>query len=226
MAKIKFGMMMTDARGKLGGHVFSKNRAGSFVRTKVSPSNPNTQAQSQARALFSAISQQWSSLTQPVRDSFDAAVKDWARTDIFGDLRNPTGKNLFQRLNNQAQSAGLAPVVTLPAKLEMPDAIISQVDVSISGTSIDLVGADISATTQLVVFATGPLSAGTKSAKNRLRQIFAVAGNAFDDTDLWDAYVAKFGAPALGQNIQIGVKYVLHSGQASPMQVLKAVISA
>lgn len=226
MAKVKFGMMMTDARGKLGGQVFSKNRAGSFVRTKVTPSNPNTQAQSQARALFSSISQQWSSLTQQVRDSFDAAVQDWARTDIFGDLRNPTGKNLFQRLNNQAQAAGLAPVVTLPAKLEMPDAIVSQIDVSIAGTSIDLVGADSSATTQIVVFATGPLSAGTKSAKNRLRQIFTVAGNAFLDTDLWDAYVAKYGAPVLGQNIQFGIKYVLASGQASPMQVLKADISA
>ena len=226
MAKVKFGMMMTDARGKLGGQVFSKNRAGSFVRTKVTPANPNTQAQSQARALFSAISQQWSSLTQQVRDSFDAAVQDWARTDIFGDLRNPTGKNLFQRLNNQAQAAGLPPVVTLPAKLEMPDAIVSSADISVSGESIDLQGVDTSATTQIVVFATGALSAGTKSAKNRLRQIYASAGNTFTDTDVWTAYVDKYGAPEVGQNIQIGVKYVLASGQASPMQVLKADITA
>lgn len=226
MAKIKFGMMMTDARGKLGGHVFSKNRAGSFVRTKVTPSNPNTQAQSQARALFSSISQQWSSLTQQVRDSFNSAVQDWARTDIFGDLRNPTGKNLFQRLNNQAQSAGLPPVVTLPAKLEMPDAIVSKAEIAITGAEISLSDVDQSATTQVVVFATGPLSAGTKSAKNRLRQIYAEAGDSFVKADAYTAYVDKFGTPATGQNIQIGVKYVLASGQASPMQVLKADISA
>src|SRR5690606_37427563 len=103
MAKVKFGMMMTDARGKLGGQVFSKNRAGSFVRTKVTPANPNTEANRKARALFFEISQQWSSLSQQVRDSFDAAVQDWARTDIFGDLRNPTRKNLCQSLTNQAQ---------------------------------------------------------------------------------------------------------------------------
>src|SRR5690606_10120101 len=216
---VKFGMMMTDARGKLGGQVFSKNRAGSFVRTKVTPANPNTQAQSQARALFSAISQQWSSLTQQVRDSFDAAVQDWARTDIFGDLRNPTGKNLFQRLNNQAQAAGLSPVVTLPAKLEMPDAIINTAAIGIGGAEIVLQGADTSASTQVVVFATGPLSAGTKSAKNRLRQIYASAGDTYSGTDAYTAYVNKYGTPELGQNIQIGVKYVLASGQASPMQV-------
>ena len=226
MAKVKFGMMMTDARGKLGGQVFSKNRAGSFVRTKVTPANPNTQAQSQARALFSAISQQWSSLTQQVRDSFDAAVQDWARTDIFGDLRNPTGKNLFQRLNNQAQAAGLAPVVTLPAKLEMPDAIVSSATIGITAEEVKLDDVDEQATTQVVVFATGPLSAGTKSAKNRLRQIYAEAGDTWSPNDAYTAYVAKFGAPEVGQNIQIGVKYVLASGQASPMQVLKAVINA
>lgn len=37
MAKIKFGMMMTDASGKLGGQVFSKNRG--FVRSYKSNAN-------------------------------------------------------------------------------------------------------------------------------------------------------------------------------------------
>ena len=55
MAKIKFGMMMTDARGKLGGQVFSKNKGGAYVRTKVTPSNPQTIAQTTRRALFAAI---------------------------------------------------------------------------------------------------------------------------------------------------------------------------
>jgi hypothetical protein len=55
MAKIKFGMMMTDARGKLGGHVFSKNRSGAYVRTKVTPVNGQTTAQTGVRAIFGAI---------------------------------------------------------------------------------------------------------------------------------------------------------------------------
>src|SRR3546814_19213217 len=104
MAKVKFGALMTDARGKLGGHVFSKNRAGSYLRTKVTPVNPQTIYQTSVRALFGAISSQWSGLSQAVRDSFNGAVADWATTDIFGDLKNPSGKALFQRLNNQARS--------------------------------------------------------------------------------------------------------------------------
>lgn len=52
MALIKFGMMMTDARGKLGGHVFTKARNGATIRTKVSPANPQTSAQSLSRSIF------------------------------------------------------------------------------------------------------------------------------------------------------------------------------
>src|SRR3546814_20356183 len=76
MAKVKFGALMTDARGKLGGHVFSKNRAGSYLRTKVTPVNPQTSYQTSVRALFGAISPQWSGLSQAVRDSFNGAVAD------------------------------------------------------------------------------------------------------------------------------------------------------
>jgi len=36
--KTLFGAIVVDGRGKLGGHVASKNRHGSYFRTKVSPS--------------------------------------------------------------------------------------------------------------------------------------------------------------------------------------------
>lgn len=53
--KIKWGMMMTDGRGKLGGQVASKNRAGAYVRTKVTPVNPRTTQQQAIRTLFGSI---------------------------------------------------------------------------------------------------------------------------------------------------------------------------
>src|SRR5690606_26146133 len=99
MAKIKFGMMMTDARGKLGGQVFSKNRGGSYIRTKVTPSNPRSSFQQAIRTLLSGFSQAWSSLTANQRSAWNGAVSNWSKTDIFGDIKNPTGKNLFVRLN-------------------------------------------------------------------------------------------------------------------------------
>ena len=225
MAKIKFGMMMTDARGKLGGQVFSKNRSCAYVRTKVSPVNPQTTFQSSVRALFGSISQQWSGLSQATRDAWDGAVNDWQTTNVFGDLVNPTGKALFQRLNNQAQAVGLAAVTNPPAKLVMPDDIITNADFDVTIPEIVLTGANTEATTRIALWATAPLSQGTKFVKNRLRLIYAAAGNAYSDSAAGDAYLAKFGTPLAGANVYVGVKYVLANGQASPLQVLKVVVT-
>lgn len=226
MAKVKFGMMMTDARGKLGGQVFSKNKGGSYVRTKVTPTNPSTTAQATARALFSTISQGWSALTAAQRAAWNAAVPDWATTDIFGDLKNPTGKELYQRLNNQAQSAGLAAVTDVPAKLALPDDIVTAVAINITAGTITLTGANTDADVQVMLDATAVLSAGTKFVKNRLRNIYNEAGDSYVAATAYAAYTAKFGVPSAGDNIYIGVKYVVASGQASPRQIIKATVTA
>lgn len=224
--KIKFGAIVTDGRGKLGGHVFSKNLGGAFMRTKVTPANPQTADQSSARALFGSISAQWSGLTAAVRASWNGAVSNWQSTNIFGDLKKPSGKALFQRLNNQAQSAGLAGFTAVPAKLEMPDDIVSAIDIAVGAATLTLTGANADASTQVVVTATAVQSAGTNTAGSKLRQIYAVAGDSYVATDAYAAYVAKFGAPAANDNIFVGIKYVLASGQASPTQILNASVVA
>lgn len=226
MAKIKFGMMMTDARGKLGGQVFSKNKAGAYVRTKVTPTNPQTAAQSVARAIFAAISAGWSALTASARAAWNEAVTEWATTDIFGDLKNPTGKELYQRLNNQAQSAGLPAVTSVPAKLELPSDIVTAAVIDLSSVDITLTGVNADASTQVVLFATGQLTQGTKFVKNKLRQIYSAPGNIFSVTDAYTAYVAKYGAPLAGANVSLGIKYVVASGQAAPLQTIKATVQA
>jgi len=43
--KIKFGSIVVNGSGKLGGHVYSSNRGGNYVRTLATPSNPQTPAQ-------------------------------------------------------------------------------------------------------------------------------------------------------------------------------------
>lgn len=224
--KIKFGAIVTDGRGKLGGHVASKNAAGAFLRTKVTPTNPQTVAQSTARALFAIISQGWSALTESQRDAWNESVSEWQKTNIFGDLKKPTGKALYQRLNNQAQSVGLAAVTDVPVKGELPSGIVTAAAIGIGATTLTLTGADTSASTQVSVWATAPLSAGTNGPGSKLRKIYDVAGDSYSGTDAYAAYVAKFGTPTTSDNIFIGVKYVIATGQASPLQSLQAAISA
>lgn len=226
MAKIKWGMMVVDGRGKLGGHVLSKNRSGAYVRTKVTPVNPQTAFQTQVRSLFGTISQQWSGLTDVVRAGWNEAVAEWQKTDIFGDLKQPSGKSLFQRLNNQAQIAGYPAVTVAPAKLEMVEGIVSSVEIAIGAGTITLVGAYGNINARNVLLGTAQLSSGTTFVKNKLRKIYSEVGGLFSNNFAYDAYVGRFGVPSIGDNVYIAVKYVLPNGQASPAQILKATVVA
>ena len=226
MAKIKFGMMMTDARGKLGGQVFSKNRAGAYIRTKVTPTNPRSMAQTVVRANFAVFTQGWSALTLALIAAWNSAVSSWSTTDVFGDLKNPTGKNLYVRLNQSATLAGYPSFETVPEKLEMVSGIVTEVTVGTGLGLITLADVYFGNDARVVVFATEPVSNGTSYVKNKLRQIYSVLADTYNAQDLYNAYEARFGTIVLGQNIFFGIKYTLPNGQSSPVQILKGTITA
>jgi hypothetical protein len=226
MAKIKFGMMMTDASGKLGGQVFSKNRGGSYVRTKVTPTNPQTTAQMTVRGIFASISSAWSSLTEASRLSFNNLVGDYGTTDIFGDLHNPSGKALFQRLNQNLEISGQGQITVCVPPSAVPFA-------NLTGALCELADEKFKASTtgdttgsKVVVWATPPLSQGTTFVKNKLRQIDVFNGIPNGEYDMFDAYVAKFGLPSVGANIYVGVRVINDNGQASPLETVKAEVVA
>lgn len=215
MAKIKMGMVVTDARGKLGGQVFSKNRSGAYVRTKVTPVNPQTSFQMASRQLLGSLSSGWSGLTDEQRKQWNDAVNDWQRTDVFGDLRKPTGKNLFTELNKNLLQSGTGTLMTIPPeKQEIP--IISLAspyfDTTVPEFSVGF--GIVPAKTIAQIMATPPLSAGTSFIKDRLRVIGYVSAGAMVDTANAEMYIAKFGMPPAGSNVHVAVKLIGTNGQA------------
>lgn len=226
MAKIKFGAMMVDASGKLGGQVFSKNRGGAYIRTKATPLNPQTTAQMTIRGIFASISSTWSALLESQRATFNNFVSDYARTDIFGDLRNPSGKNLYQRLNQNLAISAQAGINVCVSPSEVPFANLANALGDVSNAEF-LIGTNGNTTgSKVVIWATAPLSQGTRFVKNKLRQIQVADGGNSTTTDIWTSYVAKFGTPSAGANIFVGVRVINANGQASPLETVKAVISA
>ena len=226
MAKVKFGMMMTDASGKLGGQVFAKNRGGSYVRTKGIPSNPQTTAQMYIRGIFASISSGWSTLNESARLGWNNAVSGFATTDVFGDLRNPSGKALYQKLNQNLAISGQAGITVAPQPSEVPFAQLNEVTGDASTPLLEVTLDGDTTGSKIVVWATRPLSQGTSFVKNDLRQIGDFAGAAPGTIEITNVYTDKFGAFAAGDNIVIGVRVINANGQASPLETKKAVIVA
>lgn len=225
MAKVKFGMFMTDARGKVGGHVLSKNRGGSFVRTKVTPANPRTAAQAQARARLANNSSAWSSLDEDQRVKWNEAVTSYQKTDVFGDLRKPTGKNLYTGLNANLHLVSSTSIV-VP---ENPVALIDPVElafVDLSAGSIEIANFPVITHQKYVIMASPAMSAGTFNFSGKFKVIKITTGTA-TTMDVATEYIAKFGAFVSGQKIAIKMFVVSTiTGQKSSGVVISQIVAS
>jgi len=179
--KVKFGAIVVAGRGKIGGHVASRNRFGSYFRTKVTPVNPATIAQQGVRQRFAGLSSAWRGLTQAQRSAWNSSVILFAATDIFGDLRNPSGFNLFQRLNNNLLNIGQTQIDSPPAPVSV-DALLTMTIAAAAGagtlaiTYTPAIPADHS----FIIKATPAISSGISFVKSQYRQIHVM--NAADVT--------------------------------------------
>lgn len=205
--KIKFGSLMTDGRGKIGGHVASKNRGGAYLRTKVTPVNPQTSYQNVARARITDNSQDWRGLTQTQRNAWNAAVSNWQKTDIFGDLKTPSGLNLFVRLNSNITEANGTALTEPP----LPGAVVGPLTVTLTsaaGTpsfSVAWTGGAIPADTAWIVRATPQVSPGKSFVKSLYRNLAVLPAADTTPTSLLTEYNARFGTLVAGQKIFIEV---------------------
>jgi hypothetical protein len=203
MAKVKFSALISEMRNKLNGSVFSKNRSGNYLRNKVTPVNPQTSAQTARRSVLTYLSQNWPALTQSQRDSWNNAVMNFQTTDIFGDLKTPSGINLYQRLNGNLASAGQSYLTTPPAPSTLPANDFNSLAADSATGDIDMgfVSGSVPAGTTIVIEATGNMSPGRNFAKSEYAQIGTIAATTalpFNAGSLWSA---KYGTLVAGQKV-------------------------
>ena len=206
MAQTLMGMWMTDARGKSGGHVITKNRQGQAVRTKVTPSNRRSNSQQNARSRFSTYSQGWGSLSESERQSWNSAAPDFKKTNIFGNSYSPTGKNLYMLINQNLVLIGETPVTDPP----VPVAPVSLLTLTLASNTdaaqtIGYTATPTGANTVCIVEATRPLSPGTFSPGSSFRKIATIAAAAASPFNSFASYTAVFGTPVTGKKIFVRV---------------------
>jgi hypothetical protein len=227
--KMKWGALVVDGRNKIGGHVASKNRGGSYLRTKVSPAQPSSTYSAAVRSRLASIASGWRGLAQSARDQWNNAVSSFKKTDIFGDYRNPSGFNLYQQLNNNLVNAGIALITTppLPDTVDMMTSASVVVDNS-SHTVVITYAPAIAADHKFLVRATPAVSPGISFVKSELRQIQVIATADVSPVDVSAAYIAKYGNPgAAGQQVFIELIPInTTTGQQGRPTLIKTVIVA
>jgi hypothetical protein len=203
-AKIKFGDVVTDKRGKQGGTVYSRNKGGAYTRNKVTPSNPNTAAQTAVRSRLAGFSSGWRALTALQRQQWNDAVTNYPYTDVFGDTYFLSGQGLYNALNSSLIAAGASAITEPPA----PGATVPLATVAITmakgvpALSIAFTVSPIPAGQAIIVKATQGLSPGKNFVSSELSQITVMAAAQTTPFNGLAAYVAKYGAvPAAGMKV-------------------------
>lgn len=216
--KTKFGAIIVDGRGKINGFVASKNRAGSYLRTKVTPVNPQSASQQAGRAIITEMSQAWRGLSQEERDSWNSAVSEWQSTDIFGDLKTPSGFNLFMKQNSKLSKADAGRIDSAPTPIEVSPITAFNVTLDDSGQTANttFAASPVPANTRYIIDSTGPVPPGVSFVKNKWRRITNFAAATTSGQDINTEYLAVFGEIQTGQVVQFRIAAIsTTTGQTS-----------
>jgi len=113
MPKIKFSTLVSDMKGKSNGSVFSKNSGGNYFRTNKSGGGKKSNIWNDRKNQFADLSTSWKALTDEQREAWVEMRMNYPTTNAFGDLRYPTGYELYMRLNGKLQASNL-PLLDVP----------------------------------------------------------------------------------------------------------------
>jgi len=130
--------LISDARNKLGGDVFARNRAGLYVRVKVKPKNPKTSIQQSNRADFSSFTKGWRSLSAAQIAGWNALASTSTLTDTLGNKYQPSGLQLYISCNRNLNLIGAAAIADAPgSKPTFPSIIATGATLVLGGGTYD-----------------------------------------------------------------------------------------
>jgi len=187
LALIKMGALAQDVRGSLNGTVFSRNKGGAFVRSKVSPCQPLSRWSSGTREVFKACAQRWSgTLTAAQRSAWNAFALLHPYVNVFSDSIVLPGVAMYAAVNARLRQCGQTAIDEVPATFVVADCGgITVVMTALVGVLSLVVtpGRALVGSEGLVVWASLPLGGGRKLQLRDLRFMNLVSRCVFASGD-------------------------------------------
>ena len=210
MAKLVYGPIVSDARNKIGGVVFSRSRSGPYSRSKVSPTQPRTSYQSTVRANFTSLAKLWGDTTMDAnRAGWISLAARYPVKDAFGNSRTLTGLQMFVRCNGALLAIAESVILPAPANLiaGTPGAVILTAIAPNANLTLE-VAVNPGADEVPVIYAAAPASAGRSRSGAGCRQIKFFAAATAGPYLFMDEYDTKFGPWTVGARIFAEIRYV------------------
>lgn len=223
------GLGFTDASGSIAATTVGGGRAGKFARVKVVPVNPKTIKQISQHSKFSTRNSAWRGLTQAQQDAWigAAASGEWPQKTRLAKTYNPTGPQLYAKLNLIIVQAGGTAIATPPTKVALTAVLLGALTAAAGTPALSQVFSGVlTATERLLIYATGSLSPG-KNRPGNSDYRFIVAYSSTTPANLLTAYQAVYGNPVEAQKIFVKAILVENTtGQSAEAGSSVAVVAA
>jgi hypothetical protein len=113
-------LIISQGSGSTGGLTYSHNRGGMYIRSRATPTNPNSPQQQAVRSAMNALVAHWQeTLTAAQRDAWKTYADNVPITDVLGESIYLTGMNHYIRSNISLVLAGLARVDDAPTIFDL-----------------------------------------------------------------------------------------------------------
>lgn len=212
MARLQFTAFLADARGKLNGNVFTRNKGGAVIRNKVTPINPATTFQMAQRSFTSILAKAWANtLTDAQRAAWKALGQIIGAKSIFGNNQILSGIACYQRINKIILAAGGSRIDNPPSNLDVTGLTSLTLTANHVGNILTLAfgPTPLIAPIGLYIFATPSLSPGISNASTQLRLIgfISAAASGVSISALWQARFGTFPSTS-GKRIAVSCQAV------------------
>lgn len=209
MARVQYGSIVTELKGKISGQVFQGGNVGFVLRNKgYTPGISSSQRQTANRGMI-AQTTAWKLLTDEQRATWNSGAANWPFTDKFGNSYTGSGFQVFTAFNSNRVSLGLSVITSMPssASPNNPGAVAVTVD-----TDGDLIvewenvsDADV----YVAIWATAIVSTGRNTNHARYRRLGSTSATGGTDTSAIGYGVdgEPFPAPPLGSVVIVKVAW-------------------
>jgi hypothetical protein len=224
MAKF-VSQVYSEIRGSVNGVTYARNRYGLYARSKASPVQPRTPAQSERRAQLTVLSQRWRTLSETNRAEWRALADELTRSDALGLTYRLSGLQAYLQFNLWRALLGIPAQDNPPPQLAAPNPItISNVNYIAQGDELEIVFTPTPYAGALAIWATAPFSRGVNFvAPSRYRVIAvrrpaAFGGNLASPLNITDDYTAKFRiniVELVGKRIAVALTPISYGAQTT-----------
>lgn len=211
MARVQYGVIVTELKGKVAGQVFQKGNGANVLRNKGYAQGRSSTRRSAAVSRMVSVSSLWRSVTPTQYDSWVGLAVTWPFTDKFGVVYYSTAYQVFIAYNTALLSMGLPVVLTAGSSVANEAVTVDTLEGTNPNSLVITTAGITTALMVMQIYASAPTSAGVHRTNLRYKLLGQLLASSASVIDVGGLYVAAWGELPAGAKITC--KFVVRNSQ-------------